>query len=248
MPPEFPKDPRSELQAMTPGSEEVVLPGLSQALLDGLPGWGVLIRAEDRTVLFANHKARQAGAQVGGRCWEGLMGGRFVPSQGGRALPEASYSPKCYFCQGDQCLEQDRLLKSTLDLDSQDLEVRWVPVSPGVFLHYALDVTEQRAAVETRRRAAMLEAVLQTADSAFHELTQPLQVLTAKLDMMMMSFEGQPGQVRKLETLQEQLDRITSITHRLSRIIRVDSRTDLSPAQGETLPGALPILRPLSGR
>lgn len=122
---------------------------LSQALLDSLPHPVMLVQ-RNRKILAANDKARQLGAKVGGYCWRDFARSKFI-SKCHRDSIE-NYSPddcpaqvKCTFCMADEALDGKRSIY-TPEIRAFDRlwDTWWVPVDADTYLHYAIDVTDQK--------------------------------------------------------------------------------------------------------
>ncbi len=77
------------------------------------------------------------------------------------------------------------------------------------------DITALKNAEEQRVLGEKLKAAIETAGAVCHEMNQPLQVLSARLELMLMNSPDQ-GELRKnLEELHEQVERLGGITRRL---------------------------------
>ncbi len=81
---------------------------LNELLLDSLPHIAMLIR-KDRTVLASNRLARDAGAKVGGYCWQDFGRSDFIPEEDKKYIDEHKKVPPggtcCYFCLADKTLK-----------------------------------------------------------------------------------------------------------------------------------------------
>ncbi len=125
---------------------------LSELLLDSLPHPAMLI-SKDRNILAANRIARDAGAKVGGFCWQEFGQCLFIPEEDNKYIAQHKKIPdngtQCYFCKADEALRSQR---------SEDIEVQafeklwdtyWIPLEEDTYLHYAIDVTDRRKAEES---------------------------------------------------------------------------------------------------
>lgn len=95
------------------------------------------------------------------------------------------------------------------------------PTRPGlgVFTVFS-DITSRKETEEQRILGEKLKAAIETAGAVCHEMNQPLQVLTARLDLMLMQ-TGDQAQLRKsLEDLQDQVRRLADITRRLIKLTK----------------------------
>jgi PAS domain S-box-containing protein len=108
----------------------------------------------DRVILAANRVAREVGAQVGGYCWCGFgrleyipeKDRRYVQEHGGSAPPGGT---ECTFCLADEALDANEPTNDPeIEAFGQLWDTWWVPIEGGVYLHYAINVTEQRRVQE----------------------------------------------------------------------------------------------------
>ncbi len=126
---------------------------LRTTLLDSLPHPAMLIR-RDRIILAANRHARDMGARIGGFCGSEFGRRAFEPQATSDApldlqqkteSPAAEGSLECEFCRADQALESGESLSiKALAAGGRLWDAFWIPVDADIYLHYAIDVTEQR--------------------------------------------------------------------------------------------------------
>ncbi|MBW2429924.1 MAG: sigma 54-interacting transcriptional regulator, partial [Deltaproteobacteria bacterium] len=130
---------------------------LRTALLDSLPHPAMLIR-RDRIILAANRHARKLGARIGGFCGKEFGRRAFWPEASPETSPGTSIdlqqkktnqaaggTIKCEFCRADQALESGKPLSiRALEASDRFWDAFWIPVDADIYLHYAIDVTEQR--------------------------------------------------------------------------------------------------------
>ena len=130
---------------------------LRTTLLDSLPHPAMLIR-RDRIILAANRHAHDLGARIGGFCGSDFGRRAFWPEASPEASPKASIdlqretesqsatgSIKCEFCRADQALESNEPLSIRAhEAFGRLWDAFWIPVDADIYLHYAIDVTEQR--------------------------------------------------------------------------------------------------------
>lgn len=82
------------------------------------------------------------------------------------------------------------------------------------------DITGLKEAEEQRVIGEKLKAAIETAGAVCHEMNQPLQVLTARLDLMLMTTGDQGNLHQNLEELQDQVQRLSGITRRLIKLTK----------------------------
>lgn len=107
--------------------------------------------------------------------------------------------------------------------DSQDL---WMEIS-GVLinwegqkaaLNFLRDVSEQMIAREQELAKERIDAAIQTAGAACHELNQPLQNILMQAELTMMSLDEEHPLFRRLERIMKGANEMTAVTQRLNRI------------------------------
>jgi PAS domain S-box-containing protein len=98
------------------------------------------------------------GARIGGICGSEFGRRAFEPDASPEASPKATIdlqqqtespaaegSIKCEFCRADQALENGEPLSiEALEAGGRLWDAFWIPVDADTYLHYAIDVTEQR--------------------------------------------------------------------------------------------------------
>jgi PAS domain S-box-containing protein len=139
---------------------------LNQLLLDSLPHPAMLIR-RDRVILAANDAARAMGAKVGGYCWLEFARGEHV-SEEERQLarecgPEALRGVHCLFCRADLALNFLEPKRTEVAALGGLWDTFWIPINENLFLHYAIDITEERR--RESEREAMLREIARHRDT-----------------------------------------------------------------------------------
>lgn len=137
---------------------------LNELLMDSLPHPAMLVRV-DRVVLAANQVAREAGAQIGGYCWEHFGKCEYIPAEDRHYVEEHGAPPpggtRCTHCLADDALEAGEPRNDgSVHAFGRVWDTYWIPLHGGVYLHYAVDVTA---------RTELLEAV-QRSETKFREL------------------------------------------------------------------------------
>jgi sigma-54 dependent transcriptional regulator, acetoin dehydrogenase operon transcriptional activator AcoR len=122
---------------------------LRNSLVDSLPHPAMLIQ-RDHIILATNRHAHDLGARVGEFCGNAFGREAFGPDASGDFSREARSNKgagniKCEFCRVDQALESGEPLGiRALEAFNGLWDVFWIPVDADTYLHYAIDVTEQR--------------------------------------------------------------------------------------------------------
>ena len=154
-----------------------------EILLDSLPHPAMLID-KYRMILASNYVARETGAEPGERCWEGFGKCKYIPERDRRFVEEHKCTPPegthCSFCKAEQCL--------ALEEPQNDPEVEafgsiwdtyWIPLYDGIYLHYAIDVTEQKEREAERKRA---EESLRESEERFRTIYENAPALINAFD------------------------------------------------------------------
>lgn len=131
---------------------------LQKTLIDSLPYPAMLIR-RDRIILAANLPALNLGARIGDFCNKGF-GRKAIGSVSAQWLeckppsPKTTENIKCGFCLADQAMET-RKTKISKEMKAFGglWDLFWIPVDKDTYLHYGIDVTEQRRIERTVRNS-----------------------------------------------------------------------------------------------
>ena len=122
---------------------------LNQLLLDSLPHPAMLLNRE-RIVVAANRIAREMGATVGGFCWQDFGKCEFISAETRALLKSEPDAPAiktacCSFCLLNDSLEaQTPINLPEVEAFGRLWDTWWIPVERGLFLRYAIDVSEMR--------------------------------------------------------------------------------------------------------
>jgi len=84
-----------------------------------------------------------------------------------------------------------------------------------------LDITDRKKVHAEKLNREKLQAVVETAGAICHELNQPLQVIMASLDLLLMSAKDE-NMSRRLKTIDKEIERITGITAKLQQTTRYE--------------------------
>lgn len=119
---------------------------LNAILLDSIPHPALLIR-KNREVIAANKLALEVGAVIGGLCWKDYGHCLYVNRED-RESVELGTSDNiivsCDFCNADLSLEKNKTINIKKQLGDMFWDIYWVPTKEeGIYLHYAIDITEQ---------------------------------------------------------------------------------------------------------
>ena len=190
---------------------------LNKMLLDAIPHPALLIN-KDRTILAANEKSRDMGANVGDRCFDSFSTCKTICSK----------NDECCFCSRGLDIN---------DMDAKNLEIGayghiwdtwWVPVGNNAFLHYSIDITdirrnEQNLIESARELQNSNEELEQFAYVASHDLQEPLRVVSMYCQMIDRFIqENFPKDMpeKKQKELKLYMDFTQDATHRMSFLIK----------------------------
>ena len=114
---------------------------LNQSLLDSLPYAAMLIQYPERVVVNANRFAKEMGAKIGGICHTDF----------GKDVYVANGCDQCSFCKADEVFEKGEAV-ITQELFAYDKwwTVYWIPVDKNIYLHYSIDITELKQALNDK--------------------------------------------------------------------------------------------------
>ena len=94
------------------------------------------------------------------------------------------------------------------------------------------DISRQRQAQDAEKRQEKLKGVLELAGAVCHELSQPAMIIDGYADILMMAKEDDPKLKSMMVKLKDQIGRISTMTEKLMKITRYESR---EYAQGKTI-------------
>lgn len=190
---------------------------LNKMLLDALPHPAMLIN-KNRIILAANERAKNMGAFVGEKCFNGFSTCKSI----------CRNTDDCCFCKRGLDIN---------DMDAKNLEIEaygriwdawWKPVGNNSFLHYSIDITDIRRGEQTLLESAKeLEASNQELEQfayvASHDLQEPLRVVSSYCQMIEMFVEKNctaDMSADKKKDLKRYIDFTQDATRRMSFLIK----------------------------
>ncbi|MEI6680069.1 MAG: GAF domain-containing sensor histidine kinase [Mariniphaga sp.] len=125
------------------------LSGFNETLLSSLPYPAMYIRRKDRVVLAVNKIAAELGVKPGGYCWREFQKEENISEEEKKIaalypdVVPSQFNIKCAFCRSDQCFSEVAGQNiPELHAFGQIWNTYWIKVSDDIFLHYAVNITE----------------------------------------------------------------------------------------------------------
>jgi len=131
---------------------------LNDMLLASLPHPAMLVRGKDKVIVAANKMALNMGVTIGDYCWRSFSKESFLSKQHRDALANfpntvpAELGIACTICQGETCLTDGARKKAVIKAFGKTWDMYWIPADEGVYLHYAVDITEFKTMEKSLRR------------------------------------------------------------------------------------------------
>lgn len=179
-------------------------------------GTATLLSAEDTTILLANSNLEKLTG-----CTRQEMEGRmswtsFIAEEDLERLKR--YHAQRRIDPGTAPVSYEARCKSMSgELKHIHLTVALIP-GTGDSVISCLDMTDRKRAEEEMRNREKLQGVIEMAGAVCHELNQPLQVLMSSTDLLMTDPKAADLDRSLLETVQEGVEKIGSLTRRIQRI------------------------------
>ncbi len=120
---------------------------LNRMLMDSLPHPAMLIK-KNRTILASNKFAQELGVIVGTKCWKTFGRALYIQESNKQLLNEGMepINPQCHFCLANESIEEKCLMNDPEVVTSGVFDTYWIHVEDDIFLHYAVDISEQKQA------------------------------------------------------------------------------------------------------
>ena len=123
---------------------------LNSLLLDSIPNPAVLV-GPGHVVLGANKAALEIGVKIGELCWQGFCKGKYRNA-----------------CLAEQALNQNETKHCQTEMYGRFWDTFWVPAAKETYLHYLVDITENKKTQETSTKLA---AIVESSDDAITSYT-----------------------------------------------------------------------------
>ena len=96
--------------------------------------------------------------------------------------------------------------------------------NPCAIVGIARDLTERKRAEQERLRLEKLQGVLEMAGAICHEMNQPMQIISGYSEMLLVNTSENHSIHAKLNTINEQIQRMGDITKKLMKIKNFDTQ------------------------
>lgn len=94
-----------------------------------------------------------------------------------------------------------------------------------------LDITSRKHAQIQKEEKVRLEAMIETAGAACHELNQPLQALAIQVELLRQQLINDTKALVRIEDLMTQLNRMANITHQLQSVTQYETTDYMGQAK-----------------
>ena len=130
---------------------EAELANFNEMLLSSLPYPAMYVRQKDKIILAANQIALKIGVKIGGHCWREFSKTKYISAEDNEIAPKYpnlvpdESNIKCSFCLADECISAAPFQNNTeVKAFGSIWNTYWIKVSKDIFLHYFVDITEQK--------------------------------------------------------------------------------------------------------
>lgn len=201
-------------------------------ILDSLPHWAMLIHGKERKILAANKLAKESGSKILGQCWDDFGHRQYISDEQKELIeryPERKTDSciKCNFCEADEAVKDNKTYTIEKELDGIMWRIYWVPVEGDVYLHYAIDITEEKKLEKIKLEDEKLRSTIKTVGAVSHEISQPLMVVMANMEMLEMEDNDFKDKafVKRINT---ELEKMKNIVHNLQNITQIITKKYLN--------------------
>ena len=197
---------------------------LSLLLLDSLPCVAFLLRPGTREVVASNRAGRELGAVPGATChstWQQ------------RDAP-------CPWCLAPEVWADGGARHAVVETLGKSWDAHWVPLSPDLYLHYALDTTEQRMMEARLQEQQKLESIGMLAGGVAHEINNPISGIMGYAQLILDGVD--PAETREFagEIITE-VERVAAIVKNLLTFARHEGRERGPARAGDIVQSALKL-------
>lgn len=201
-------------------------------ILDSLPHWAMLIHGKERKILAANKLAKESGSKILGQCWDDFGHRQYISDEQKELIeryPErkTDSSIKCNFCEADEAVKDNKTYTIEKELDGIMWRIYWVPVEGDVYLHYAIDISEEKKLEKIKLEDEKLKSTIKAVGAISHEISQPLMIVMANIEMLEMDDDDfkDKASIKRINT---ELEKMKSIVHKLQNITQIKTKKYLN--------------------
>lgn len=197
-------------------------------ILDSLPHWAMLINGKERTILAANKLAKESGSIIQGQCWDDFGHRQYITDEQKELIerhPERKIDSciKCNFCEADEAVKDNKTYTIEKELDGIMWRIFWVPVEGDIYLHYAIDITEEKKLEKIKLEDEKLKSTIKTLGAITHEIAQPLMAVMGNIEMLEMGDDDFKDKVF-IKRIKTELEKMSNIVHKLQNITQIKSK------------------------
>ncbi|MCA1793743.1 MAG: hypothetical protein LC660_07700 [Desulfobacteraceae bacterium] len=98
--------------------------------------------------------------------------------------------------------------------------IYWVPVEGDVYLHYAIDITEEKKLEKIKLEDEKLKMTIKTIGAITHELSQPIMVVMGNIEMLEIDDDDFKDKAF-MKRIYTELEKISNIVHNLQNITKI---------------------------
>jgi PAS domain S-box-containing protein len=145
----------------------------------------------------------------------------------------SDYHEQIDILYGKQLLEKTPSTYQELPLVLRDGSEKWISQQVQFIFDHdeiigfqatARDITDRRKAEEEQREREKLSTIVETAGMVCHEMNQPMQAILGHADLLSLTVKDSDPQRKRIDTIKEQIMRMSRITRKLMGITRYETK------------------------
>jgi PAS domain S-box-containing protein len=191
---------------------------LNELLLDSLPHPAMLIH-RDRSVLAANHIAREAGAVVGDYCWRSFAQSEYISNEHKLCINKNQIpadGTKCTFCLADEAFAKNEPTNDPeLNAFGALWDVCWIPIDDDAYLHYAINITSRKELENKLRQAHKIEAIGTLSGGIAHDFNNLMMGMLGNISLILHDIEPSHPHYEMLKHVEKLIQSGSKLTSQL---------------------------------